>query len=476
MSTFSWILKAGLVVLLGAVAILSAAAQDQNPRPQDPEFRVDVNLVTVRFSVKDSQSRFVNNLSQEDFRVYEDGLPQDSLFFEPPKNTSARKTGLWLAFLIDVSGSTFATRAEQILAARTFFDNLQAFTRVGVFGFTDKLIEFQDFTTNREQAVKALGDARRHLGRTAIYGSLNSLMARMQTAGAASDRKVVIVISDAIDENYQLSAQSIALARRDSVSVYTILVPSAAQLYIRPEFKKGSSDNSPRETLTRARQKSSFERLSRQTGGLHFSGFGAILDFDQTLAQITDSVFGNLYSVAFSSQDRSRRKEERDIRVSIVPSGLKASALFSSLPEHLNAKKKFIAALFGDEADFSELQMDLDYREIGASIDLLRPTGGGKSGQSFRLKINPLTLSGDRQGVRTQLGIVGQLLDREGNEVVRLREVLRVNMSAREILQGNGIIYNNKIMAPKGVYNFRLAILEISTWKMTAFETVVDIG
>ncbi|MEE8587410.1 MAG: VWA domain-containing protein [Acidobacteriota bacterium] len=476
MSTFTWMRKAGLVVLLGAVSIPWLTALGQDPRPQDPEFRIDVNLVTIRFSVKDSQRRFVNNLSQEDFRVYEGSLPQDILFFEPPKNTSAHKTGLRLAFLIDVSGSTFATRAEQILAARTFFDNLQEFTRVGVFGFTDKLIDFQDFTTNRELAVKGLGDARRHLGRTAIYQTLNTLMARMQTAGAASDRKVVIVISDAIDENHQLSAQSIALARRDSVSIYTILVPSAAQLYIRPEFKQGSSDNPSQEALRRERQRFSFERLSRQTGGLHFSGFGAILDFDQTLAQITDSVFGNLYSIAYSSQDRSPPKEERDIRVSIVPSGLQASALFSSLPERFNAKKKLIAALFGDEADFGELQIDLDYREIGATIDLLRTTGGGKSGQSFRLKINPLTLSGDRHGLRTQLGIVGLLLDREGNEVVRLREVLRINMSARELLQGNGIIYNNKIMAPEGVYNFRLAILEISTWKMTAFETVVTIG
>ncbi len=475
MSSLTRTAKAGLIVLLGAVTI-PLTAQSQDPRPEDPEFRVDVNLVTIRFSVKDSQSRFVNNLSQQDFRVYEDGLPQEILFFEPPKSTSTHKPGLWLAFLIDVSGSTFATRAEQILAARTFFDNLQEFTRVGVFGFTDKLIDFQDFTTNRELAVKAFADARRHLGQTAIYESLNALMARMRTAGIASGRKVVIVISDAIDEDFQLSAQSIALARRDSVSVYTILVPSAAQLYIRPEVINGNSGNPPQEALKRDRQRSSFQRLSRQTGGLHFSGFGAILDFDQTLAQITDSVFGNLYTLAYSTEDLTRRKEERDIRVSIVPAGLQASALFSSLPEHLNAKKKFIAALFGDAANFSELQMDLDYREIGASIDLLRPSGGGASGQSFRLKINPLTLSGDRHGVRTQLGIVGQLLDREGNEVVRLREVLRVNMPARDVLQGDGIIYNNKIMAPEGVYNFRLAILEISTWKMTAFETVVNIG
>ena len=36
--------------------------------------------------------------------------------------------------LLDVSGSTFATRAEEIVAARSFLDNITRSTVTGVFG------------------------------------------------------------------------------------------------------------------------------------------------------------------------------------------------------------------------------------------------------------------------------------------------------------------------------------------------------
>ncbi len=444
------------------------------PDPDDDIFRVDVNALTVRFSVRDSQNRFVNTLGQDAFRLFEDGFPQEILFFEAPRNQSGTTTGLWLSFLIDVSGSTFGTRNEQILAARTFFENLESFTKVGVFGFTDELIPFQDFTSDRRQALKALGEARRQLGRTAIYTSLNSLILKMQGVASAGERKVIIVISDGQDENFNRSAQSVSLARLNDVSIFTIQVPSAAQLYIAPQAPSQDAQESPA-SRKRQQQDAAFARLSRQTGGQHFSGFGAILDFDQTLAQITDSAFGNLYTLAFRTADRFRPKDERRVRIE-VDGPYTASEPFSSLPQHLNVKKRFIAALFGDDESLKGFEPLFDYREIGAAIDLLKPRDGSQTGQAFRLKVNPLTLRVERSGLRTQLGIVGQLLDRDGKEVARLREVLRVEMPTRAIRQGEGFIYNNKILAPEGVYNFRLAVLEISTWKMTSFEKVVQIG
>lgn len=461
----------------------SAAAQErpsesQVPARQQEPIRAEVNLITLRFAVRTSQGGFVNDLEQNRFGILENGAPRDIRFFEPPRNRAGRVGRLWLSFLLDVSGSTFATRSEEIIAAQTFLDNVHDFTQVGVFGFTDKLIPFQDFTSSRTDALKAFNAARQHLGRTAIYDSIESLISRKSMKNAAEDRKVIIVVSDGIDNVApkvgSRADKTVALARSNNVAIYTVLVPSAAQLYIGPDPEPGGRGANGDQD----KKESAFARLSTETGGKHYSGIEAILDFDQTLALINDDIFGNLYSIGYYTDDPYQEKHERDIRVQVNYPGAQVSSLFKNLPQRLYAKKRFIAALFDNEA-LSRLPENLhaSYHEIGAEMDLLVPRReGGEIGIPFRIKISPYTLRGnEREGVRTQFGIIGILLDQEGNEVVRLREFFRVTLTTREMREGRGIIYNNKLMAPPGVYDLKVALIEVGTWKMTAFENVVRV-
>lgn len=449
-------------------------AQEPGDIPEQ-SIRVDVNLVTLRFTVT-AGGNLLNTLSREDFQIFEDGVSQEVVFFDPPANTTGEVKPLRLAFLLDVSGSTLSTRGEQIAAARTFLDNMHQFAEVGVFGFTDQLLIFQDFTPNRALALKALAEARRHIGRTAIYDSLNTLISRLNTRSDKFERNVVIVISDGMDDGYRRSAQAITLARQNNVAVYTILVPSATQLFVRPSPPEDPPSVGAESHLEE--KATAFARLSLQTGGKHFSGFEAILGFDDVMAQISDDVFGNLYSLGYYTNDPYRDKSERSIRVEINHPTASIPARFENLPERLTAKKRFIAALFSNEA-LANLPSNLHagFHEIGAEIDLLPSRQqGGQTGLPFRIKISPFSiLSPDRAGVHTQLGIIGVLLDETGNEVVRLREVVRISMEAKEIREGRGIIYTNKLLAPPGTYAFKLAVLEIPTWRMTAFENVVRI-
>ena len=475
----AWNCTIGFILLLCGVesSLLGQPAQNEAEPPLQASIRVDVNLVTLRFTVNNAAGKLLNNLKQEDFTVLEDGTSQKIEFFEPPRNTTGMIQPLRLAFLLDISGSTFATRAEEIAAATTFLQNVHSFTRVGVFGFTDKLVSFQNFTPKREPALKALTEARQHMGRTAIYDSLNTLISRMDSRGAM--RNIVIVISDGMDSNYAKVVQTMALANRTDVAIYTILVPSSAQLYIsgadpsRVPPDTGSSPDSER-----AAQESAFSRLSLETGGKHFSGFEAILDFEDVMAQINDDVFGNLYSVGYYTDDPFRDKSERNIRVRIRHPDATIPAQFENLPERLAAKKNLIAALFDNQA-VARLPENLQttFREIGAELDLLRSRRqGGRLGVPFRIKISPYRLRATKSGgIRTQFGVIGLLLDQQGREVVRLREVFRVDLEAKALREGRGIIYTNKLFAPPGDYELKLALLELHTWKMVAFENAVRV-
>jgi len=453
------------------------AASQSSSQIEGPNIRVDVNLATLKFMVKETDGRLLNHLNQGHFRVFEGGALQEIVFFEPPRNTEGEMGPLRLAFLIDMSGSTLATRAEELAAAGTFLDSLHDFTEVGIFGFSDKLMRLQDFTSTRSLAQKALTESGEHLGPTALYDSLNALILRMKDSPRAT-QNVVILISDGMDNAYRIAPQSISLAQRNHVVIYTVLVPSAGQLYISSSSPLSQPGASPPAGDDREAKELAFASLSLRTNGGHFSGFETILNFDQVMAQINDDVFGNLYSIGYYTDDPYRRKEDRNIQVEIAFPKAYIPARFETLPERSTVKQEVIAALFDDDAlDRVPNNLHLTFREIGADLDLLpQERQGGQIGLPFRIKISPFSLQKtDKGDIRTGFGVIARLLDQQGEEVARLREIFRVNLEAKEIRAGRGIIYTNKLFAPPGVYALKVALLEMATWNMTAFERNVRI-
>ena len=470
--------SAWCTLLFWALSIfcITAAAQSSS-QIEGPNIRIDVNLATLKFMVKETDGGLLNHLNQDHFRVFEGGAPQEIAFFEPPRNAEGEMGPLRLAFLIDMSGSTLATRAEELAAAGTFLESLHDFTEVGIFGFSDTLMRLQDFTSTRSLAQKALAEAGEHLGPTALYHSLNALILRMKDPPGAA-QNVVILISDGMDNAYRIAPQSVSLAQGNNVVIYTVLVPSAAQLYIGPSSPPSQSGASTPAGDDREAKELAFASLSLRTNGGHFSGFETILNFDQVMAQINDGVFGNLYSIGYYTDDPYRGKEDRHIRVEIAYPNAYIPARFESLPERSTVKQEVIAALFDDDAlDRVPNNLHLTFREIGADLDLLpQQRQGGQIGLPFRIKISPFSLQRTEKGdVRTGFGVIALLLDQQGGEVARLREIFRVNLEAKEIRAGRGIIYTNKLFAPPGIYALKVALLEMATWNMTAFERNVRI-
>ncbi len=452
-----------------ALTLVTARGQ----QPDEQRFRVDVNLVTLRFTVKDSTGAFANRLTADQFTVLENGSERPVAFFQAPRREAPVQEPLWLAFLLDVSGSTFGTRAEEILAAQSFFENIHSFTRVGIFGFTDKLMVFHDFSSDRRAALDAFSSARPHLGRTAIYASVNTLIARMAQRTGPGDRKVLIVVSDGLDDDYAQAVASSALARQHDTTIYTIWVPSAAQLYIGPAHSGEDSGTGQ----DRAEKERAFASLSERTGGRHFGGFETILDFDNVLAEINDELFGNLYTLGYYTEHPELERAQRNIEVRVARPDVSVHGIFERLPDRDAGKKRYIAALFDNSALEGLTEERSLFHEIGADMDILRPRDlGGRTSLPFRLKISPYALQRDAKGgIRTQFGVIGVLSDLNGNEVVRLREVFRAQLGLGELRDGRGIIYTNRLLAPPGKYMFRLALIEIPSWRMVVLERPVQI-
>src|SRR5262245_7925183 len=90
-------LRAALLLSAALPGILSA--QETAAKEQE-SIRVDVDVVNVLCTVRDKQGMLIRDLKQTDFKVSEDGAPQEIRYFAHETNLP-----LTIALLLDVSGS-----------------------------------------------------------------------------------------------------------------------------------------------------------------------------------------------------------------------------------------------------------------------------------------------------------------------------------------------------------------------------------
>ena len=446
------------------------------PPAAQTRFSVDVNLVTLRFTVRSDSGGFMNNLDVGDFRIMENGRAQEISIFERPRSVTQATGTTWVAFLLDVSGSTLATRSEEIVAARSFFENIRNTVMVGVYGFTDELIVFQEFTDNRERVLKAFSEADRHKGKTAIYSAASQLLSEMNRRALPGDRKVIIVLSDGMDDDFGKTRATAALAKASSAVIYTVWIPSAEFIYSGP-----AADNNEQSRADRQRKREAYANLSIETGGRHFGGFESILDFDDVMAQINDEIFGNLYTVGYYSSLNTRSKRDRNINLSFSGSsfqGWSIRGIYQNLPDLVQSKKQFIEALFDSGSTQPLTGRMAAFRDFGAEVDLRKASFDGEvAAVPFRIKISPFTIRLNNEGsIDTQFGYVGLLSDESGEEVLRLRGVFSVELTRDQIMDdGRGILYNSTFRVPPGRYFFRMAIIRIPSWEMAMVDKILQI-
>jgi Ca-activated chloride channel homolog len=93
------VVRTALGAVLATAAISSVCLVAVNLRAQN-SIKVDVSLVTVAVSVRDSSGALVDGLTQDDFEVLEDSAPQKIAYFA--KSTDVPLT---LGLVVDASGS-----------------------------------------------------------------------------------------------------------------------------------------------------------------------------------------------------------------------------------------------------------------------------------------------------------------------------------------------------------------------------------
>jgi len=214
-----------IALVAGTVLAAQQREPDSGEQPQEGfRFRAGVELLNVTATVTDSSGRFVPNLRQEDFVVYEDGEPQQITHF------SAERVPVSLGLALDTSGSMSGEKFEHAEAAldRFLFDLLDRDDEVFLYRFNNDPVLEQDWTTDRGRVSQALRRITPR-GGTAMYDAVAEAVPLADSG--RNRKKALVVISDGNDTASQATVEEIQqLIRETEVMVYAIGIDGTAEV------------------------------------------------------------------------------------------------------------------------------------------------------------------------------------------------------------------------------------------------------
>ena len=245
-----------VLVLLAVLAVMSPPGRPQEKK-QGLEYQVSVSAISIAVVVQGKDGRYINDLTQEDFTVYENEVKQTVSYFQHDFEAPVS-----LAILLDVSGSMGLQDKlkESREALRDFVDGLlRPQDEVSLLVFADGEVEVAaPFSTDKSGCLAELAKAEAY-GQTALNDAV-AVSPEFANRGK-NEKRAILLITDGIENDSQASVdQAVEIARRVDVPIFTIgyKIPLSEE-FLR-KYKKTSA-------LTSAGIVSALERFSQATGG-----------------------------------------------------------------------------------------------------------------------------------------------------------------------------------------------------------------
>jgi Ca-activated chloride channel family protein len=300
-------MRGGLLLVFVALAAaggLVAAQSGPPPQQQPPKIRSGIELVSLNVSVTEA-GKFVTDLEEKDFEVFEDGARQGISFF------SRKQQPIALSILLDTSNSMEDKLRTAQEAAIGFVRRLKADDVASVIDFNSQVRIVQDFTGDMDVLDKAIRSTQAN-GSTSLYNALYVSLKELRKVPVRSEdeirRQAVVVLSDGDDTSSLMPYEEVLdLAKRSETAVYTIGLRPPANETIRGGFKEA-------EFVLR--------QLAQETGGRSF--FPNSVHELPKIYDLISQELSTLYSIGYTSRNPSRNGAWRRIVVRVARPGMLA--------------------------------------------------------------------------------------------------------------------------------------------------------
>jgi Ca-activated chloride channel family protein len=284
-----------LVVAAGAVVF----GAQQKPAPTPPQvFRAGVELVSLNVTVTDSAGRYVTDLAEGDFSVFEDGAKQDLTFF------NRNNLPIALSLLIDSSASMEQRMDNAQEAAIGFARTIRQQDLAQVVDF-DSRVEIKQGFTNKTDELEAAIRTTSPGGSTALHNAVYISLKELAKIKAKNTdevrRQAIVVLSDGEDTSSLVSFEEVLeLAKRSETAIYTIGLQPREQSALRG-FREA-------EFVLR--------QLAQETGGRAYFA-NRVEDLKDVYGQIADEL-SSQYSMGYASRNSKRDGAFRRLVVQVA--------------------------------------------------------------------------------------------------------------------------------------------------------------
>ena len=283
---------------------------------EDDAIKVETNLITIPVSVFDRNGLYIPNLSQDNFKIFEDGIEQEIEYFA---TTEAPFT---VVLLLDTSPST-AFKIDEIQdAAMAFVNQLQPQDKVMVIEFDANIHVLTEPTTDRNLIFKGIKKAD-FGGGTSLYDAVDySLRKRLSKIAG---RKAIVLFTDGVDTT-SMKADYDSSVREAEEAEATIF-----PIYYNTFFDQGRQTGgifSPFPTIIRGNTSREYalgrqylKDLADSTGGRVFNADNSPGGLTRTFEGIAEEL-RRQYSIGYIPDNPGTTGQRKQIKVRVNRSNL----------------------------------------------------------------------------------------------------------------------------------------------------------
>jgi Ca-activated chloride channel family protein len=252
---------------------------------EDEILRIKSSLVSVPVSVIDREGKYIVDLGQQDFRIYEDGLEQSIAHF------SNVDQPLSVVLLMDTSGSTAAFLDEIKGAAKSFVEQLRPSDLVQPVYFHGEIKSLTAKATNNGNALSTAIDQMTsgpiNMG-TRLYDAVDFALNALRPA---ISRKAVIVFTDGENTWGKATMKStLKEAEESDVIIYTL------------QYR----ETTPVKYL---------QQLAERTGGRYFKATDTN-SIKKSFAEVAEEL-RRQYVIGYYPEETSQTRQERKIKIRV---------------------------------------------------------------------------------------------------------------------------------------------------------------
>lgn len=281
----------------------SAPAQTPGQQPQSGgvSISVEVPLVTIEVGAATDRGDLITGLKRENFRVYEDGVPQQITNFGPSDSP------ITMVLILE-----FGSRGNSWFAALSkywsqyLFQNLKQQDWIALETFDMKTHIEQDFTQNKEEVLAAIN----HLYFPGFHES-NVFDALLETTDRLKDvkgKKSIVILASGVDtfSKHNLD-QTMKQLRQSDVTIFCVGLS---------QFIVTRSNMGSLQELDYIQAENQLKTFAKETGGYAwFPRFeGEMPDIFRAVA----AFLRNQYSISYSPSNRARDGKFRKVKIELV--------------------------------------------------------------------------------------------------------------------------------------------------------------